>query len=484
MTQKMKNIASSALAVIMVFALIIGGSIAYYTVTSDQVDNNFDVPDMDIDLTEDGDQEYTVIPGTTEDKDPIVTVTSTIDTYVFLFVTDDTQGLVDYSILSDWILLEDADVEEGITVYYQVQSADAGTVSYHILTDGTVSYDSSLTLEDVADTEDVMLSFYAIAVQKEGFGDALDAFTSINNVEDEYVWYGDEEDYAEENGVITLSGDGTLILTASVSSITVENEASVVINARDNDIISEEAGVAAIYVEYGSEATINSYGEIANTANQESSASGSAAIYNNGTITVNGGTYSAESDGDCSWYTVINHGTMTINDGTFTNEAASTNSSLVENGYYTPDSGVETTGYVEGVNQENPVLVINGGTFTSTASTAIKNDECGILTINGGEFTAKTNGWSVYNYADATINGGTFNSKVYTKYKASNTMPSTVEGATIVVTGGAFNATFDANSGAVVEISGGTFVNDVSDYLVSGYTLETDDDGNYVVAAE
>lgn len=486
MKKTKKNIFTAAVAVALAAVMAIGGSIAYYQTSTATISNTFEKPAMTISLTEDGDQSYEIIPGTEEDKNPTVSVSTTIDSYVYLFVTDKTDGLVNYEINEDgWTILEDA-CTDTLTVYYREVEADT-EAEWEVLVDNKVSYDTSLTLEDLdAAADDLSLSFYAFIVQADGFEDALEAFNAVITVGDSYIFYSEDEDGAsitEEDGVITLSSDGTITLTEDIEgAIAVEDEAEVEIDTGNYDIESTTAGVAAVSVEYGSTVTLSGDGEVTNTANQTSNTAGSAAIFNNGTITVNGGTYSAESEDGVSWYTVINHGTMTINDGTFTNEAASTNSSLVENGYYDPDSGNSTTGYVEGVNQENPTLTINGGTFTSSASTCIKNDECGILVINGGEFTAKTYGWSVYNYADATFNGGTFNSYVYTKYVASNTMPATVEGATSIITGGTYNKLVSGNTGATIEISGGTFaVSPDSSYIVDGYSITTNDDGTYTV---
>lgn len=76
-------------------------------------------------------------------------------------------------------------------------------------------------------------------------------------------------------------------------------------------------------------------------------AHGKAAIFNNGTVVLNGGTYdrskeigtSASESGSNSYYTIVNHGTMTIAAGVTVQTAGNDNqygkySSLVENGYY------------------------------------------------------------------------------------------------------------------------------------------------------
>ena len=141
---------------------------------------------------------------------------------------------------------------------------------------------------------------------------------------------------------------------------------------------------------------------------------GRAAVYNNGTVTINGGTYTRSeekgtgnpnSDNGNSWYTICNHGVMTVNAGA-TVKNKGTFSSVFENGYYSYTEKSERVGHVEGTNNAAPALTINGGTFEGGKIT-IKNDDGGILEINNGTFT---NAWNrvVYNTNVATINGGSF----------------------------------------------------------------------------
>ena len=124
-----------------------------------------------------------------------------------------------------------------------------------------------------------------------------------------------------------------------------------------------------------------------------------AAIVNNGTATLNGGTYTrsnenpennAEDAGGNSFYTILsdNGATMTINEGvTVTNVGHF--SSMIRNG------GTSAS-----------TLIINGGTFSGGLN-AIKNDEAGVLTINGGDFS-NTSQFVVMNWHKTTINGGSF----------------------------------------------------------------------------
>ena len=83
----MKKKLMTVLALVLVIAMSVAGTIAYLTDTTDSITNTFTVGKVDITLTEtfntdtDGDQENDawkaqLIPGTTYAKDPIVTVTA------------------------------------------------------------------------------------------------------------------------------------------------------------------------------------------------------------------------------------------------------------------------------------------------------------------------------------------------------------------------------------------------------------------------
>lgn len=174
--------------------------------------------------------------------------------------------------------------------------------------------------------------------------------------------------------------------------------------------LTNQAG-DTITVEINASLTINGSGSVDNKSN------GKAAIFNNGTVVLNGGTYdrtsetgeSADISGGNSWYTLCNHGTMTIN-GDVTVKNTGKFSSMVENGYqsYTGSSthGDYAYNYKEGVNSPNPTLTINGGTFDGGLN-AVKNDDGGVLTIRGGTFTNTTQA-AVLNWNQAAIHGGTF----------------------------------------------------------------------------
>lgn len=249
---------------------------------------------------------------------------------------------------------------------------------------------------------------------------------------------------------------------------------------------------------------------------------GKAALYNKGTVTLNGGTFdrtqengqSDSSSGGNSYYTIKNVGNMTINEGVNVLTAKGNGelgrfSSLVANGYY------NGTTYDNDKGVDNPTLIINNGTFSGGLNT-IKNDDRAELTINDGTFKNFYQA-TVQNHNIATINGGT--------YKAASDASSTgketygvyncgcganIDLGTLTVTGGIFEGadyaiadvsrqpaivnisggSFSgakgaivkgANSNATISISGGVFDSDVQAYAADGYKAIKTTGGKYVV---
>ena len=201
---------------------------------------------------------------------------------------------------------------------------------------------------------------------------------------------------------------------------------------------------------------------------------GKAALYNKGTVTLNGGTFdrtqengqSDSSSGGNSYYTIKNVGNMTINEGVNVltaegNDELGRFSSLVANGYY------NGTTYDNDMGVDNSTLIINNGTFSGGLNT-IKNDDRAELTINNGTFKNFYQA-TVQNHNIATINGGT--------YKAASDASSTgketygvyncgcganIDLGTLTVTGGIFEGADYAIADvsrltAIVNISGGCF---------------------------
>ena len=229
--------------------------------------------------------------------------------------------------------------------------------------------------------------------------------------------------------------------------------------------LTNEANKDTIYVELGGTLVIEGSGKVDNISHA------CAAIFNNGTTTLNGGTFDrsneASTDGDSaagnSYYTILNHGQMTINDGvtvTLANgdEAKGRFSSLIDNGYYSYTAKNERSGYVNGTNQAEPSLTINGGNFSGGKIT-IKNDDGARLVINDGTFTNMSQA-TVQNHHVAEIKGGTFNTTGSAQYVVDNEGHNGAANdlGQMTISGGTLNGKiYVVGAGASLAVTGGTF---------------------------
>lgn len=304
----------------------------------------------------------------------------------------------------------------------------------------------------------------------------------------------------------TVTGD--IILTADITeedviissgNITLDLNGHTITNQNDHTIT----------VKIGATLTINGTGGTVDNITHEK-----AAIWNEGTVTLNGGSYtrsqengqSSSDAGENSYYTLVNHGAMTINEGVSVRQNGGF-SSMIENGYYSYSSGDATSGYIVDTNFPNPTLIINGGNFSGGLNT-VKNDDGGILTINEGTFQNVSQA-VVQNHNEATINGGTFMATGNATYAVDNcgcaeeldvgtltitngTFTANIAvydrstlTTTVNITGGSFHGEEAAikkeSSNATITVSGGTFNTDVKEYLASGLELVKGADGKYVV---
>lgn len=179
----------AALALVLVFGVVVGGTLAWLMDTTESVTNTFTVGNVDITLEEtamtavtDEDNNITgytndfkMIPGNTITKDPKVTVEAGSEA-CWLFVRvdklNDPDTYLEYDIDSAWTSLTG---EDG--VYYIKQadlSADgASDAVYNILTDNKVTVKTTVTKTDMDALETSgafpKLRFTAHAIQMANF---------------------------------------------------------------------------------------------------------------------------------------------------------------------------------------------------------------------------------------------------------------------------------------------------------------------------
>mgnify|MGYP000829628104 CR=1 FL=1 len=292
---------------------------------------------------------------------------------------------------------------------------------------------------------------------------------------------------AADNATVTLLKDVTANVTIPADkTITLNLNGMTLTNVDDHTILNN------------GNLTITGTGRVDNISHAK------GALYNKGTVVINGGTFDRSQEsgmnkgesGQNSWYTIKNVGTMTINDGATVqtagnNAALGKFSSLVSNGYF------NTNDYNTNKGLEQPILTIDGGTFRGGLNT-IKNDDRARLTINGGTFSnyyqavvqnhniaeitggtftaasdANTETYGIYNcgcgadidLGTLTVSGGTFTGATYAVAEVSS------QNAIVNISGGQFAGTKAAiikssTSNATIALSGGTFSSDPSVYVV------------------
>lgn len=178
-----KNIAITGVAVSLAAVMLVGGgTFAYLKGETDPITNSFRTNQVQVSLEETTGNEYNIIPGTTQRKDPKVTVNNTVDAYVFVEVADATEGLVRYAIADGWIPLDGVP-----NVYYRFVSAAQDVKEFSVLANDEVRYSKALENHDMTDgsgslKRGIDLSFNAVAIQAEPFADAKEAYNAKDAV--------------------------------------------------------------------------------------------------------------------------------------------------------------------------------------------------------------------------------------------------------------------------------------------------------------
>lgn len=275
---------------------------------------------------------------------------------------------------------------------------------------------------------------------------------------------------AAVDGVITLE-NGTYVMSEdTTATIKVPNGKNATLDL-NGKTLTNKTGEHTIIVENGATLTITGNGIVDNVSH------GKAAIYNEGEVTLNGGTfersaekgaYSPYGNGGNSWYTIANYGTMEINTGVTVKNAGGYSSMIRNGGDVTADCN----------------LTIKGGNFTGGVNT-VKNDSFGVLTINGGNFS-NTVQYVIMNWNKAEITAGTFQ----TLDTASAVLFTSAYGGDantigkLSISGGEFKHAsdtqemivdhYDASNSGTAAVTGGKFDADISKYISTDYVQSAD----------
>ena len=460
-SKKSRILTASVASILAAAVLVGGGTFSYLQDETDDVVNEFNANQVTVDLTETEGNEFEIIPGMTDDKDPKVTVNATVDSYVYVVVTDNTDGLVDYAVDTDvWTPLEGY---EG--VYYREVAENAEIKEFYVLEGNTVSYDAALENTDMVDAEGnlkegLALTFKAYAIQKQPFtsveeaaaaaqvptvaasseevtaaikagtpvvmtgdvevtaatlNDAGEADIDLNGNEltvdgSTYVQVGDGETFTLKNGTVNWANNNTSYISVRAgegSTIAFED-------------VEMDMGGKSILIDYGTEAAridvidseiyTTDYYCISTNASDTTSGQNVEINVINSTLTAN------DPNGDCTAILMNVPGTLTVENSEITagrqavivrtGTATIKNSTLNNTLAYTEANWAKYDNAGWGSGNEVPVAVLVVGDRSSSAypwsaSCTLENVEL----VYGKETTRKPIYAAAYDGQTTTVNG-------------------------------------------------------------------------------
>lgn len=174
-----KKTLALVLALTLLVAGVVGGTLAWLTDQTAEVKNTFTVGDINIDLTETT-TDYKMVPGNTIAKDPTVTVKANSEAcWLFVKVTESTdlKDFITYAIAEGWTALPGVD-----GVYYREVPASAADQTFSVLAGNTVTVNTTVTktMLETAKTDAPTLTFQAYAIQEDHFTTADAAWAEVS----------------------------------------------------------------------------------------------------------------------------------------------------------------------------------------------------------------------------------------------------------------------------------------------------------------
>lgn len=175
---KKRNVMTMALSLAMVGVIAVGGTLAYLTATDDAVVNTFTFA-QNIVVTLDEDQpattgnetitsnskggfDYTnVVPGQTLNKAPEITVTTSVNAYVFARITESANVEID-AITEGWTKVPTSE-----NTWYKAVNGQASVQNLGTLFTKVTVRNESLTASSTVELEPIKIQ--VAAIQQEGF---------------------------------------------------------------------------------------------------------------------------------------------------------------------------------------------------------------------------------------------------------------------------------------------------------------------------
>ena len=353
-------------------------------------------------------------------------------------------------------------------------------------------------LADEATTEATKKAAASEQVETQSDGETKDKavmLTGEADPQDANVAYVDSDTsktYTTLQDAINNAADQVVLTSDVTESVTIPAGKSIQLNLNDHKITNT-----------ADKHTITNNGTLTITGNGtvDNVSHGRAALYNekDATAIVESGTFTRSQEagtpsgnGGNSWYVVYNDGTLTFNGGTV--EATGKFSSLVVSGQnnasavMTINNGNFNNDFIV-IKAEGGTTNITGGTFNSPEQTLQSWDS--ITTVTGGTLNGAISSWV---WENSTTNGVTISGDavVNGNLTAANYDNKSSIASSITINGGKINGELKKRNindaadatyiGAKFEVTAGTFTKKFSaSYLASGLALKENADGTYTV---
>lgn len=154
------------LAIVALVGITVGGTLAWLTAETNEVTNTFTVGDINIKLEETVEDEFKIVPGATDDKDPTMTVLEGSEKcYAYVCITNDlvlngkTVATVNVD-TAKWIAVG-TNGNKTTYRYFEVVDAAEGDVALPVFT--TVTYSGEIVKADITtlDGKTIVIDAYA-----------------------------------------------------------------------------------------------------------------------------------------------------------------------------------------------------------------------------------------------------------------------------------------------------------------------------------
>lgn len=177
----MKKKLMTVLALVLVVAMSVAGTIAFLTDTTDPITNTFTVGNIDIGLAETT-TDFKMVPGCDIAKDPKVTVeANSEDCWLFVKIdeSENLDSFISYAVADDWTQGDDTDIPSN--VWYRPVEASTADQTFSVLAGDKVTVNNNVTKGmmdglEVSGAIQPTLTFTACAVQADGFATASAAY--------------------------------------------------------------------------------------------------------------------------------------------------------------------------------------------------------------------------------------------------------------------------------------------------------------------